>query len=131
MIPTAPQLTEVSERLRRLTGWSYAPAPGLVPLPAFLGSLGDRVFHSTQYVRHFDEPLYTPEPDLIHEVVGHANTLAHPDFAVLNEQAGHAARRVETDEALQFLADVFWFSLEFGVVREDGGLRAARPAATA
>jgi phenylalanine-4-hydroxylase len=119
-----PQLTEVSERLQRLTGWSYAPAPGLVPLRAFLGSLGDRVFHSTQYVRHCDEPLYTPEPDLIHEVVGHANTLAHPGYAAVNEQAGQAAQRVETDEALQFLADVFWFSLEFGVVREDGRLRA-------
>ena len=119
-----PQLDEVSAGLSRLTGWSYAPAPGLVPLREFLGSLGDRVFHSTQYIRHPAEPLYTPEPDLIHEVIGHANTLAHPDFAMLNEQAGLAAQRVETDAALQFLADVFWFTMEFGVVWEDGELRA-------
>jgi len=119
-----PQLEEVSDALRRLTGWSYAPAPGLVALRAFLGSLGDRVFHSTQYVRHGAEPLYTPEPDLIHEVIGHGNTLADPGFAHVNEQAGLAAQRVESDDALQFLADVFWFTMEFGVLHEDGELRA-------
>src|SRR3954449_6535243 len=119
-----PQLTEVSDGLRELTGWSYVPAPGLVELREFLGSLGDKVFHSTQYIRHSAEPLYTPEPDLIHEVIGHGHTLAHPDFAAVNEQAGLAAQRVETDEALQFLADVFWFSMEFGVVYEDGELKA-------
>jgi phenylalanine-4-hydroxylase len=118
-----PQLTEVGDGLRALTGWTYAPAPGLVPLRAFLGSLGDKVFHSTQYIRHWAEPLYTPEPDLIHEVIGHANTLAHPDFANVNEQAGLAAQRVESDDALQFLADVFWFTMEFGVLHEGGELR--------
>ncbi|MDX6666062.1 MAG: phenylalanine-4-hydroxylase [Solirubrobacteraceae bacterium] len=118
-----PQLSEVSSGLERLTGWTYAPAPGLVALRQFLGSLGDKVFHSTQYIRHGAEPLYTPEPDLIHEVIGHANTLAHPDYAHVNEQAGLAAQRVETDEGLQFLADVFWFTMEFGVLREDGELR--------
>lgn len=119
-----PQLEEVSAGLRRLTGWSYVPAPGLVALREFYGSLGDRTFHSTQYVRHPAEPLYTPEPDLIHEVVGHANSLAHPDFAAVNEQAGLAAQRVAGDDALQFLADVFWFTMEFGVLHEEGELRA-------
>ena len=119
-----PQLTEVSAKLRPLTGWSYVPAPGLVELREFLASLGEREFHSTQYIRHSAEPLYTPEPDLIHEVIGHGNTLAHPDFAAVNEQAGRAAQRVETQEALQFLADCFWFTMEFGVVYEDGELKA-------
>jgi phenylalanine-4-hydroxylase len=119
-----PQLEEVSDRLLPLTGWSYTPAPGLVALREFLGALGDRTFHSTQYIRHPSRPLYTPEPDLIHEVVGHGNTLAHAGFAAVNEQAGLAAQRVETEEALQFLADVFWFTMEFGVLWEDGELRA-------
>ncbi|MEA3035135.1 MAG: phenylalanine-4-hydroxylase [Sphingomonadales bacterium] len=119
-----PQLGEVSARLGGLTGWSYAPAPGLVPLREFLASLGERSFHSTQYVRHSAEPLYTPEPDLIHEVIGHANTLADPSFAHVNEQAGLAAQRVSTEPALQFLADVFWFTMEFGVLYEEGELRA-------
>src|SRR3954447_9166489 len=118
-----PQLSEVSAGLRDLTGWGYVPAPGLVELREFLGSLGDKVFHSTQYIRHAAEPLYTPEPDLIHEVIGHGNTLAHPDFASVNEQAGRAAQRVESDDALQFLADVFWFTMQCGVVYEDGELK--------
>jgi phenylalanine-4-hydroxylase len=119
-----PQLDEVTERLERLTGFGYHPAAGLVPLRQFLGALGDGIFHSTQYVRHDAMPLYTPEPDLIHEVIGHGNLLASPRFAAIKREAGHAAQRVETEEALQFLADVFWFTIEFGVLREDGDVRA-------
>jgi phenylalanine-4-hydroxylase len=119
-----PQLSEVTAGLRPLTGFEYHCAPGLVPLREFYGALADRVFHSTQYVRHPSEPLYTPEPDIIHEVIGHGNMLASPRFAELKFLAGEAARRVETDEALQFIADVFWFTAEFGVVLEDGELRA-------
>jgi phenylalanine-4-hydroxylase len=119
-----PQLDEVTDRLLGLTGFRYHPAAGLVALREFYGSLADRVFHSTQYVRHPSEPLYTPEPDIVHEVIGHGNMLASPQFAELKHLAGEAARRVETDEALQLIADVFWFTLEFGVVFEDGELRA-------
>jgi phenylalanine-4-hydroxylase len=119
-----PQLDEVTARLKPLTGFEYHPAAGLVPLREFYGSLAHRVFHSTQYVRHPSEPLYTPEPDIIHEVIGHGNMLASPRFAELKRLAGEAAQRVETDEGLQFIADVFWFTLEFGVVYEDGELRA-------
>jgi phenylalanine-4-hydroxylase len=119
-----PQLDEVTARLKPLTGFEYHPAAGLVPLREFYGSLAHRVFHSTQYVRHPSEPLYTPEPDIIHEVIGHGNMLASPRFAELKRLAGEAAQRVETDEGLQFIADVFWFTLEFGVVYEDGALRA-------
>jgi phenylalanine-4-hydroxylase len=119
-----PQLDEVTAGLQPLTGWSYHAAAGLVPLREFLGALGDRVFHSTQYIRHGAMPLYTPEPDLIHEVIGHGNLLASPRFAAIKREAGLAAQRVETDEALQFLADVFWFTIEFGVMREEGEVRA-------
>ena len=119
-----PQLEEVSARLEPLTGFRYAPAAGLVPLAEFYGSLADRVFHSTQYIRHPAAPLYTPEPDLVHEVIGHGNLLASPEFAELNLVAGQAARRCQTEEGLKFLADVFWFTIEFGVMWEDGELRA-------
>src|SRR4051795_9350297 len=119
-----PSLDLVSERLRPLTGFHYVPAAGLVPLREFYGSLSQRSFHSTQYVRHPASPLYTPEPDIIHEVIGHGNMLASPRFADVKRLAGEAARRVQTDAALQFIADVFWFTLEFGVVWEDGELRA-------
>lgn len=119
-----PQLDEVTERLRPLTGFEYVPAAGIVPLDEFYGSLADRRFHSTQYIRHHEAPLYTPEPDLIHEVIGHAHLLADPQVAEVNRLAGEAARRAETDAGLQFVADVFWFTIEFGVLREAGELRA-------
>ena len=119
-----PQLDEVTALLEPLTGFRYHPAAGLVPLRQFLGSLGRGIFHSTQYVRHPSLPLYTPEPDLIHEVIGHGNLLASPEFAQVKRLAGEAAERVESEAALKFIADVFWFTIEFGVLREEGELRA-------
>jgi phenylalanine-4-hydroxylase len=118
-----PQLDEVTAALEPLTGFRYVPAAGLVPLRDFYGSLGDGRFHSTQYIRHHSVPLYTPEPDVIHEVVGHGNCLASDRFARLYRAAGGAAQRVQTPTALEFVSKVFWFSLEFGVVREAGQVR--------
>jgi len=119
-----PQLEEITLSMSRLTGFEYVPAAGIVPLDEFYGSLADRRFHSTQYVRHPDAPLYTPEPDLIHEVIGHGHLLADPQLAEVNRLAGEAARRAQTTEGLQLVADVFWFTMEFGVVREGGNLKA-------
>ena len=119
-----PSLDLVSERLRPLTGFSYVPAAGLVPLREFYGSLSDRSFHSTQYVRHPAEPLYTPEPDIIHEVVGHGHLLATPTFSEMHRLTGEATHRLADEENLRFLSRVFWFTVEFGVVVEDGELRA-------
>ena len=119
-----PQLDEVSDRLRPLTGFEYHPAAGLVGFDQFYGSLADGVFHSTQYVRHHALPLYTPEPDLIHEVIGHGGLMASPRLAELKRLAGEASRRLETQAGREFFAKVFWFSLEFGVLYEDGELRA-------
>jgi phenylalanine-4-hydroxylase len=118
-----PQLDEVTERLEPLTGFRFHPAAGLVPLDEFYGSLADRVFHSTQYLRHPSGPLYTPEPDIVHEVIGHGNLLADPAIADVKRLAGEAARRCTTPESLQYVADVFWFTIEFGVMWEAGELR--------
>ena len=118
-----PQLQEVSERLNALTGFRVEPVGGLVPTRVFYGALADSAFLSTQYVRHHSVPFYTPEPDVIHEVVGHCNSLAHPAFADLYRLAGAASVRCETEAALEFFSRVFWFSLEFGVVWEQGELR--------
>ncbi|KZM75936.1 phenylalanine 4-monooxygenase [Nocardia terpenica] len=118
-----PQLDEVTAKLVPLSGFRYVPAAGLVPLRQFFGSFADRTFHSTQYIRHHSAPLYTPEPDAIHEIIGHANQLASPRFAAIYAEVGAAVARLETDAALKFLADVFWFSMEFGVVRERGEVR--------
>ncbi|WP_330183229.1 phenylalanine 4-monooxygenase [Nocardia sp. NBC_01503] len=118
-----PQLDEVTSKLFPRTEFRYAPAAGLVPLREFFGSFSERIFHSTQYIRHHSAPLYTPEPDAVHEILGHANQLASPRFAAIYETVGAAVNRLTTDRALKFLADVFWFSMEFGVVREHGEIR--------
>ena len=125
-LPTdrVPQLADVSARLDELTGWTISPVPGLVSTAEFYGALADRRFCSTQYVRHHSVPFYTPEPDIVHELVGHANALAQPRLATLTHLAGGAARRCETPEALEAFSRVFWFTLEFGVLWEDGDLRA-------
>jgi phenylalanine-4-hydroxylase len=119
-----PGLDEVTAKIEPLTGWSYVPAAGLVPLREFYGTLERRVFHSTQYVRHPDVPLYTPEPDILHEVLGHGHLLATPTFGELHRLAGVATNRLADAANVLFLSKVFWFSLEFGVVVEDGELRA-------
>ncbi|MDO5683095.1 MAG: phenylalanine 4-monooxygenase, partial [Propionibacteriaceae bacterium] len=122
VLPTdrVPQLREVDERVHALTGFHIDPVPGLVDTRTFYGALADRRFLSTQYVRHHSVPHYTPEPDIIHEIIGHANMLADPELADLYQAAGEASRRAESDDALQFFSRIFWFTLEFGVVNEDG-----------
>jgi len=119
-----PSLDLVSERLQPLTGFRYVPAAGLVPLREFYGSLSERIFHSTQYVRHPAMPLYTPEPDIIHEVFGHGHLLATPTFSELHRLTGEATHRLRDEDNLRFLSKVFWFTVEFGVVVEDGELKA-------
>jgi phenylalanine-4-hydroxylase len=126
VLPTdrVPQLDEVDRRVHELTGFHIRPVPGLVPVRDFYGALAERTFLSTQYVRHHSVPFYTPEPDIVHEIVGHANMLASEDFASLYEAAGRASLRATSEEALEFFSKVFWFTLEFGVVREGGPLKA-------
>jgi phenylalanine-4-hydroxylase len=119
-----PQLSEVDERLRALTGFRLRPVSGLVPTRQFYGELAHRIFHSTQYIRHHSVPFYTPEPDIVHEIIGHANMLAGQDLAELYVAAGQASLRAESAAAHEFFSKVFWFTLEFGVVAESGELKA-------
>lgn len=125
-LPTTrvPQLREVDARLRELSDFRIRPVPGLVPTRQFYGALAERTFLSTQYIRHHSVPFYTPEPDIVHEIIGHATMLASPRLADLYEAAGHASLRARSDAALDFFSRVFWFTLEFGVVHEGDGVRA-------
>jgi phenylalanine-4-hydroxylase len=119
-----PQLREVDEQVNALTGFHIRPVPGLVPTRTFYGALARRTFLSTQYIRHHSVPFYTPEPDIVHEIIGHANMLASTELADLYEAAGRASLRAESDDALRFFSQVFWFTLEFGVAWEGGALKA-------
>jgi phenylalanine-4-hydroxylase len=125
-LPTdrVPQLTEVSGSLDALCGFRYWPVAGLAPLREFYGSFADGVFWSTQYLRHPSVPLYTPEPDIIHEVIGHANQLGAPGYADMYRMVGAAVARTESEEALRFLSHVFWYTMEFGVVYEGRQMKA-------
>ena len=119
-----PQLREVNQKLAGgPTGFQMVPVAGLVTSRAFLGNLRFDQFLSTQYIRHHTVPLYTPEPDIVHELVGHAATLADPGFAELNRAFGHAAERVSED-VLKQIERVYWYTLEFGVAKEGEELKA-------
>ncbi|HEX8291261.1 MAG TPA: phenylalanine 4-monooxygenase [Pyrinomonadaceae bacterium] len=119
-----PQMREVSAKVEACSGFRLEPVAGLVEPRVFLESLARGVFLSTQYIRHHSAPLYTPEPDVAHEVVGHAATLASEALAELNRLFGKAVRRTRTPEALERLSRVYWFTIEFGVLREGGEVKA-------
>jgi phenylalanine-4-hydroxylase len=126
-LPTdhVPQLDEVTRRLGSIAAegrpaFRYHPVAGLAPLRDFYGAFASSAFSSTQYLRHPSQPLYTPEPDIVHEVVGHANQLADPQFADVYRLVGEAVGRITSDDGLRLLSRLFWFTMEFGVVMEDG-----------
>ena len=119
-----PQLRDISVRLQRLSGFRLEPVAGLVHPKVFLSTLGQGTFLSTQYIRHHSTPLYTPEPDVVHELFGHASILASPIFAKLNRKVGMAVGRAKDDDALERLGRIYWFTIEFGVLREAGEVKA-------
>jgi phenylalanine-4-hydroxylase len=119
-----PQLREVNEKVQALSGFRLEPVAGLVEPRVFLESLASGTFICTQYIRHHSTPLYTPEPDVVHEIVGHAVTLASPRLAELNRLFGKAVKRTASLPELNRLSRVYWFTIEFGVLREDGTLKA-------
>ena len=118
-----PQLREVSERLTTATGFRMHPVEGLVPPRRFFVHLADKIFMSTQYVRHPSRPFYTPEPDVIHELVGHAATLAHPGLAELNVLFGQVSALADR-ATMKAVERLYWFTLEFGLVRQGDALKA-------
>jgi len=119
-----PQLSEVNQRVEALSGFHLEPVAGLVEPRTFLDALASGTFLCTQYIRHHSTPFYTPEPDVIHELAGHAVTLASQRLAELNRSFGRAVKRTKSPEAFDRLSRVYWFTIEFGVVLEEGQLKA-------
>lgn len=118
-----PQISELSRRLTELTGFRLAPIEGLVDTRAFLSWLAWRTMLSTQYIRHSSRPEYTPEPDIVHEAIGHIPMFTNPDFADFSQFIGHGAR-VASDKQLEELGRLYWFTVEFGLVEEAGEIKA-------
>ena len=119
----APVPGSLARRLKEQTGFGLVLTDGLLDPRVFLTHLGERRQPCTVYLRHGSRPDYTPEPDLVHEAVGHAPMLTDPDAARLNEVIGHAAG-LASERQLQALLRIYWFTLEFGLTEERTGLRA-------
>lgn len=124
-IPTdcIPQLSDLSDRLSGFHRFRLEAIEGLVDSRSFMGKLAQRIMWCTQYIRHCSRPEYTPEPDIVHEVVGHVPTFVDRDFVELSEMIGRAAMIV-SDQQLAEVERVYWYTIEFGLIEERGDVKA-------
>ncbi len=119
-----PDLAAVTSRLRPRTGWSSTPVSGFLPADAFFEMLSNRMFPTTTWLRSRDSMDYTPEPDIFHDVFGHVPMHAHPVFADFLEHYGKVcASVIDRPDALERLGRLFWFTVEFGVIRQHGKIK--------
>jgi phenylalanine-4-hydroxylase len=112
-----PQLRFITEKTVKYTGFQMAPVAGLVPAKEFLENFYHGLFDSTQYVRHSSQPGFTPEPDIIHDVLGHSGGLCNKTITNIVREIGKAA--MIADEAhLRELERIYWFTIEYGLCKE-------------
>ena len=121
--PGIPDFRELSDRLMAATGWQVVAVPGLVPDAVFFDHLANRRFVAGNFIRRADQLDYLQEPDVFHDVFGHVPMLADPVFADYMQAYGQGGLRSLDFGALHKLARLYWYTVEFGLVREDGDLR--------
>lgn len=122
--PGIPDLAEVNLRLEATTGWQIVAVPGFVPNDAFFRHLSERRFPAANFLRSADCLDYNDEPDMFHDLFGHLPTLTDPIFADFLVAYGKAGLRAQTFGADDFLSRLYLHTVEFGLVRENGGIRA-------
>lgn len=118
-----PDLNEVNQMLGELTGWKAVPVKGFIPAKDFFACIAERRFPTTVTVRPREQLEYLEEPDIFHDVFGHVPLHADPGFADFLQQFGQVAARVTDEEDIRRMARLFWFTIEFGLVREDGKIK--------
>ncbi len=118
-----PDFSVMNPKLQALTGWTVVCVPGLVPDDVFFDHLANRRFPSGQFIRTPDQLDYLQEPDIFHDVFGHVPMLTDPDFADYMEAYGKGGQRAASLGMLPNLARLYWYTVEFGLMREEGGLR--------
>lgn len=121
--PGVPNFDEVNERLEAKTGWSVVAVPGLVPDDVFFRHLSNRRFPAANFIRRPDQLDYLEEPDLFHDVFGHVPMLAHPPIADFMQELGVRGLEALDVGQLHRIARLYWYTVEFGLAREDGELR--------
>lgn len=117
-----PDFGRLSEVLRRRTGWQVVAVPGLVPDAVFFEHLANRRFPAGNFIRKPRELDYLAEPDVFHDVFGHVPMLMNPIMADFIQAYGEGGLRAQRLGRLAQLARVYWYTVEFGLVRQDGGL---------
>ena len=120
--PGIPDFAELSERLMKATGWQVVAVPGLVPDDVFYDHLANRRFVAGNFIRRPDQLDYLEEPDVFHDVFGHVPLLANPVFADYMQAYGAGGQRAASLGMIDRLARLYWYTVEFGLVRSGGGL---------
>lgn len=115
-----PDLADVNRRLTPRTGWNAVPVGGFLPAKEFFASLAQRRFPTTVTIRSREGIDYVPEPDIFHDVFGHVPLHSDPVFAEFLQRFGEAASKATTEEDVEMMARLFWFTVEFGLIEENG-----------